>query len=415
MNKIIRHAKNSDDVYRVSLVSQSAFATEKIDWCHNYHNFVTESFGFDFISLCEIDDKIVSSLVATPQPVYIAETAVPHSAVGNVGTLEDYRKMGLANDCLKLIHETFKERDICLSSLSPFSYHYYRRPGWEIGCTLISYIGDKNAFLELEQSDGTRPFNTKDLTDIKAIYSLWAKNYNCSTCRSDLWWDRFPDLKSKISDFSEEDEARIIVDCDTNNEIKAYALINYGYDEEEASENFGKVNSINIPELAFIYPKNRRHILSYLRKRYPLADISFVAPADDDFINYLPNPRLYTKSIHSGFQFRVHNPLKAVSYLRPTDSGTLSFDITDPFEDNNWQFTASWSDRKIDIKPGIQNINVVHTSIQRFAQFYNGYTKVSEHALYDYATIEGNTKEIMSLAANLFPKNTPYRDNIEPG
>ena len=52
-------------------------------------------------------------------------------AFGSVGTEPEYRRLGLASHCFKLLDKVIEERGCIVSYLHPFSFEYYRSIGYE--------------------------------------------------------------------------------------------------------------------------------------------------------------------------------------------------------------------------------------------------------------------------------------------
>ena len=139
------------------------------------------------------DGRPASSINTIPSPVYIDGVAVPHAAIGEVGTLPEYRKQGMATLCLKKCHELFLERDVHLSSLSPFAYYFYRMSGWEIGGSYMDVVAAPEAFCEYEGPELLFD-DPQDPAAIRGLYDRHFAKYNGSTVRNALWWTHYPVL-----------------------------------------------------------------------------------------------------------------------------------------------------------------------------------------------------------------------------
>ena len=143
-------------------------------WLESFQK-TAEMFGSQFIVVVEMDGQIVSSLLCHPAPVYVAEMPVSHSSVGAVGTLPEYRNKGCAAAMMRECVKVLKAQDICLSSLWPFSFPYYRRFGWEVGAEGRTYSAKGGFFSGIGNPGAARQAGLDDFETMAFEYTIGSK------------------------------------------------------------------------------------------------------------------------------------------------------------------------------------------------------------------------------------------------
>ena len=378
----------------VRRVMVGAFGKGVKDVIYGKFDFARLCCGRDWLVFATSDDgRIVSSINTIPPPVYIDGVPVPHAGVGEVGTLPDYRKQGMATACLGECHRLFLERDIHLSSLSPFAYYFYRMSGWEIGGSVMSVEAVPEAFCDWEGAELTED-DPGEPAAVMALYARHFAKYNGSTVRSALWWKRYPFLfvsGSLHGAYIAAGDGEPLAGCI--------------YREDPAAKH------LDIYELYFGSAADFRLLMGSVKKRFPDCGLTLFLPADTRVFDAMDNPRLLKRTVSAGHQFRVHCPEKALAYLKPRGEGCLSFSIADPFEESPRRFTVRWEGPYPEILPW-NGVNPVETTIQKFSQLYNGSVRIGKENRRDYVSCDEGAVPLLQA---LQPVNGAYRGPGEPG
>jgi len=388
-------------------IALAAFGGEREHWQKSFHN-IAELFGERFILVVEADGELISSLLCTPGPVYMGEAAVPHSAVGGVGTIPEYRQKGYAgllmSECVRLL----RREGIYISSLWPFSYEYYRKFGWEIGAETRNYSAEAKVFLTVGDPDKARGATLEDFQQLQLAYDLWATNYNCLTQRSDTWWRRIIKMPDHLH-LATEPGLGVVVQWEGGHLV--------GYAGYEMKVNDEGVRSINVKEIMFFEPSVRRNMLALLATLIgPEERINFVAPLDDHFLHELPNPRLVTTTVHPSFQFRVIDPEKAMLALQPMEhiSGRLSISLTDPVFEQGFDFGLEIEDGEVSLCKPDPEVRM-ETDILTLAKLYTGYLSALDAVDLGKIPLTRESVKAISCASEIFSELTPFRSGAEPG
>ena len=374
----------------------SAFGPGSLEGAAKRVSFIRKYFGADFLVIADTQDCVAASgLCAAPCPVYIDRVPVPQASIGLVATRAAYRKQGMAEGCLRETHRLLRDRDIPLSCLWPFAYFFYRKYGWEIGGSALECSAAPEAFDHCEAA----PLFFESGADTENIIALHARcfsRYNGSNVRSRFWWREYPYMFA--------------------HEILRGAYIRDGkgcpaagclyYERERDGRRY-----LELPEIYYSRHEDMRLLMGGLRKAYPDMGFDFRLPPDTDLFRTMPDPRLVRRTLVSGHMLRVHDPAKALAYLKPRNSGTLSFCIRDPFEEEPHRFTVIWDGPGPQVT-GYTGVNPVETSAGPFSQLYCGAVKLTPDNYPDYVSC---SEEAAALLTDLMPVNGAYRSSLDPG
>ena len=393
------------EVERAAEVASIAFPNLSLERWQESFATIAELFGEQFILVAEVDQEIVSSLLCTLGPIKMGDALISHSAVGAVGTLPDYRRMGCAGAMMTQSVKLLRKEGICASSLWPFSYPYYRKFGWEVGAESRAYSGPASVFVELGDPSNARPATPDDMDAVKTIYHVIARSYCCLTERSDEWWTRIIRIGEYLK--SAESGCGILLHS-TEGRPDSYAVY--------ATQVKDEKTAIHVKEMMFWEPDQRVDMLAFLAAMSPESQIHFGTPVDDSFLHHLPDPRAVHTSIEPSFQFRIIDPEQAMLALTPMEhvSGQVSFSLSDPVFKHGFQFGIEVEDGEVALckaDPG----SLIETDIQTMAKMYSGYLSPMDAWDMGKLRIAGNAALAVVTAGEVFGVLTPYRSWLEPG
>ncbi|MCE5322073.1 GNAT family N-acetyltransferase [bacterium] len=406
MPELIVRNPTPAEVEKAADIAYVVFGQDQDKWQSSFHT-IAEMFGERFILVCEVDGELVSTLICTPGPVYVGDAEVSHSAVGAVCTLSQHRRHGCAQALLTQCVKLLREEGISTSSLWPASYEYYRKFGWEVGCEVRTYTADASALTTIGDPSKARYASLDDLPEIKKIYDSCARDYNCSTLRSDDWWDRIVHIKESLASVVETGR-RVIVSIADDGQLSGYAI--YAVRTEEERKLFF-ISEIMCPD-----NEHRRNILAMLASIEPDARIRFSTPVDDLFFHGIPNPRLINAMVRPSFEFRIADPLKAMASLKPMEHISCSFtlSIDDPVFAHGFEFDVRAKDGKVEIDKPLSN-NKLRMDVQTLAKLYTGYLDPMYAWQLGKIKTDGDAMRALVDASGVFSPLTPFRSWVEPG
>lgn len=145
---------------------------------------------FEGIRVAVDNGQIVSTLRVFIRSMFLHGEPVSVGGIGEVSTLPEYRRRGLATQLLKDAIRFMEEREIAVSSLHG-SQRIYSAEGWES----VPRHEARQHFSESESTDWTiRPvdFNSQnELAQIATLYDSYSRKFNGAFVRDDLayWTD----------------------------------------------------------------------------------------------------------------------------------------------------------------------------------------------------------------------------------
>ena len=405
MGSTIVRPPTAGEIHRAAEIGRIAFNAPSIDPWINSFTWVANHYGLDFLIVVEVDGRIVSSMICTPSQARFGDDILPLCAVGGVATLPEHRKSGLAGMMMEESVRVLRRNGYHTSALWPFSYHYYRKFGWELGSEHRRYLVPSEWARDFSVPTGVRPARKSDIPAIGRLLERFGRRHNCVSVRDGLWWDYT--LTSYGIKFDSDDDLRVrhgVCVHETGDRVDGYAF--YMLSGE------GETEVVAVREMVADSSRARSAILSRLAET-GAPNISFRVPIDDDFLQALPDPRLVRTEIEGGFQFRVVDPLPALE-LRTVGSeirGRIGFDIDDP--------TLGVSELDVDVEDGrIRRASGraddrLAMSVQTFAQAFSGYITPSKAA--ELGRVEATSRRALQLADSVFAGRIPFRSHLEVG
>ena len=416
------------EIERAAVISCEALQSPSLDPYLNSFTWVADNYGLEFVIVAEVDGKLVSSLVCTPGQVMLKADIVPLCAIGGVATMTEYRRFGYAGLMMEESVRTLARNGYHTSALWPFSYHYYRKYGWEIGSEQRRYVTPSELAADMASPDGVRPAGESDLPGISRLIDRFARRHNCVSVRDERWWslikttyslqcDANDDLRASLAPLVHEADGntgrypmRAVPSLrftmwvhETDCEIDGYAFFRItGEGEDE---------QVDIREMIADTSAARAAILSRLSSAAPR--IGFDAPLDDDFLQEIPNPRMVDARLQGGFQFRVFDPIAALEARGANSAvtGRLGLEIEDP--------TLGRFDFDIEIGEGrftrceSKSPDRLRMSVQTFAQLYSGYLTATRAS--DLGRVTATSQRALSVADAMFHSAVPFRSHLEIG
>lgn len=408
MSDMIVRNPTPGEVEKAAEIAAVAFPNLPIEHWRKSFDTIARKFGERYILVVEADGQLVSSMLCTPGPIHVGDGTVSHSAVGGVGTLPQYRNQGCAGLMMVESVRLLRSERVCASSLWPFSYKYYRKFGWEMGSETRSYKADADVFEGLGDAGMTRSSTLDDLEQIMMVYDEFARNYNCLTQRTSEWWLDVIGGSEWLKPGSVSGGACLVHLADGS--INGYAVY-YAKTPEE-----GEQRKVDVKELVFDEPRDRRDLLAGLAKLFPEAVIVFSAASDDTFVYELENPWSVKITVAPSFMFRVIDPPNAMVSLQGEAhlDGRLSLSISDPVFTQGFEFGLEIVGGRAslcDFDPD----SALEMDVQTLARLYTGCLTPLQAWYLGAMNPKGNTIGDLAFAGYVFSTMTPYRSWLEPG
>lgn len=340
------------------------------------------------------ENQLTSSLIMFPFEVYYHGQVFKMGGIGNVTSYPEVRGQGHIRQLMTTNLKEMKEKGMVLSYLAPFSYHFYRKFGYEVTFEERQYEMSSEDFGSFKAPEQTvKRVSWEDQKEaIKAIYDEEMKQSTGPLKRSDWIWD------NRIM-FS--DKKNLALYQDEEGVPKGY--IHY----EFSGEN---LNHFEIKELIALTGGAEKALWEFVGSHAAgFENITFPARSDQKLFHLFRGADLKQKMV-SGMMARIvdmKNFLKQFPFKR-IEKQTFYLNVTDD--------TAEWNDKVFKLVLNEENSSVtivdepedksfyMKASIQIWTQLFMQYKKAAD------LEFEGSldcTKEAAQTLQRLLPEGVP--------
>jgi len=199
------------------------------------------------IFVCVADNQIVSTVRVFHRAIYFKGRVLSMGGIGEVSTLPEYRRKGIASKLLHMAIEYMEKNNIVISVLSG-SQNIYSVLGWQAVPISVNHAKINVGQVEEKPNWSIKKVNYKNLTEpekykIRDIYTQTSLRYSGPLVRSQEYWDMWV--------VSESPSTWIFME---NNDLKGYFSIG------DKNPNFVIVKEFLISEEIF---PNSKHIFEW--------------------------------------------------------------------------------------------------------------------------------------------------------
>ena len=338
--------------------------------------------------------RLLSSMLVIPAQIMINNQPTKAGLIGGVTTLPEARNSRCVRKIFDKIMPLMKEEGVVYSLLYPFSFHFYRKFGYE-----HAYIRPRAIFPTSQLSRYPYPDEIKvhdkggPWADFAKVYEAFAKDKNLAVVRGEKEWQSILDRDPhKNRDFT-------YIHYNKASEPTSYILYKY-----EPKEDGGC--RMNIRELAWVDKHGLEAMLGFvhgLRSEY--AEVSWPIPEGLDVLGVVEDPWDVKITQDTIIMNRIVNVPAALSLTKaPPGKGSAAIQVTDAYiESNTGVYNISWENgnlsvEKTSIKPDME------TDVETLVQLTTGYLTPAQ-ALYRKNNVIHSKPE--ELAA-LFPRQNLY-------
>jgi predicted N-acetyltransferase YhbS len=146
--------------------------------------------------LAKVDARVVSHVHLTSREIRYGSVRLPMNGVMWVGTLPEYRGLGMAQNLIRLADERARQTGVVVQALTTGMPQFYRPLGWGVcGRQTFAQILSRNL---PAVSDGlvegrggawhVRPWRQVELNDLMALYDSQFAGINGSIVRTEDYW-----------------------------------------------------------------------------------------------------------------------------------------------------------------------------------------------------------------------------------
>lgn len=348
----------------------------------------------------EDDDRTMMSFFsAKPFPVQFDGNVYRMTGIGGVSTLPQYRRSGGIRGCFEAALPAMYKDGAAFSYLYPFSTAYYRKFGYEMGCSVLQY----HVRLDFKRFDAegfcalAEPENLM-YDEICQIYRVWQEKYNMMIANESYEFD-WAQKSNPV-----KDQEFTYVYRSKGNEPLGYMTVKQAIESDGRNLQCTRFCCVNAEGL-----KGLLNLLLSLGTDHAYA--TFELPADMDLSLILPEWSMGAASAKKLFagMVRVIDVQRVLYGARYRGSGSLSIQISDQqIPENNGVFTVQFKEGKaLSVVRDDAASPDLSMGINEFSRLIIGEGSAAAMEFMGNITIHGGLEEIKKV---FYPKPALIRE-----
>lgn len=387
-----------DKIQSIAFLYKEDFEKKKEDPAQLNAGFETGRAAFDDTG------KMCSCFELIPFHVSFDGSLVPMGGIGGVASLPEEREKKYIKNIFVYVLQEMYDKGYVFSYLYPFSHKYYRKFGYELNMTNISYSIPVSAFRQFEQT-GTLKLYTNDLDpyEIISLYEQNIKDNNLTVVRTEKLWKKF------LEKDPYKDNVYLYIWYNRQGDARGYIQF---YTEKQAA---GK-NTMRIHELIWLDRDAFTGIFSFIGAL--TAQMETIIWNSPSYVNLLPlfhEPYDIKQETTTYGMNRIVNVEKALNLMSlPEGSGEITLDIRDEFFPiNSGSYLIRWENetRTVEKTQGqaglTQDRADLFCDVQTLSQLVTGFASIDELKLAGRVDIKKNEQ----LLSRIFRKKKLFINN----
>ncbi|HEY0221748.1 MAG TPA: GNAT family N-acetyltransferase [Lactovum miscens] len=344
------------------------------------------------------DDQLKSGLLSIPLEVNFHDVLYKMNGICDVASYPEFGGQGGITDIMKLVLQDMYDNHTALSYLSPFSYEFYLRFGYEEVFDHCYYQVESNNLPKIKIDSGAGYVERYDFKDvvplIKELYNKDLKNHSGGLDRSDWWWNY---LTMKRSNWE------TALYFDKNNDIKGYLIyIVNGSDKNQST--------FSIQDFSYNDLNSYQHLLKFVCQHQSMYQIfEYNSSYPTAYLDVLKEPTAIKATIRPYMMARIVNLKEFISnypFLKDFENIKLSVDDKILSENKGvWNLSVKEGTvifEKVSDKD--QDDADIRFSIQSLTKSFLGYRSLTH--LFKIEGLCGNQDAMIKLSESLI-KETP--------
>lgn len=366
-----------------------------------------KSMAADWIWGAFVDGKLAAQVIQYPLEVYIQGRKMGMGGIGGVSCWPEARRGGLVAGLLVRSIRDMKEKGQIVSLLTPFSYAFYRRYGWEMAIdrkkyTVPAYLFPVSAKAHVPGSIERLPQEEDAIIErLGPVYEQYAARYNGTLSRTPDWWKQRVIRKRKGDYAVYRDEA---------GRIQGY--LQYRMKNRE----------FTVHECVALTPEAERGLWRFIAMHDSMAERAVLYVPVDDGLSILGAEPRFGQAIEPYFMARIVDLIPFLEQYaftpledRPAgraggEPAVFTLEVSDEHADwNNGRFTvavdAAGRAEVTRDRSARDGDAVISGTIQAFAALFTGYRTAEQ--LRRYGRLAADDGAIGLLDALVSPR-TPF-------
>lgn len=164
------------------------------------------------------DDELIAMMYAIDFNMAYENQSVGMIGIGGVATMPEHRRHGAIRAIMHKVLSDARTRGFVFSYLYPFSYRFYHKFGYDIGCHRHELKIPMKELAHHGMDGRMRAAGFKDLASFDAIYRRFAAGINGAVLRTGNRWKMLLDKNPAL------DQRWAYIWCDDHNRERAYVI-----------------------------------------------------------------------------------------------------------------------------------------------------------------------------------------------
>lgn len=317
----------------------------------------------------------------------------------------EHRRKGYVSDLTVATLEEYRERDVHVAALWPFSYGFYRYFGWGVANNYATYECPPSALaFSAEAETGTfRRLSPDDYELLEPVLAAHGEASELAIERPEGWWHG--------RTFARHGRDRYVYAFERDGEIGGYLA--YTVEELETVDEMGHGKTqLQVHDMAWVDQEAYLNLLRLLFNHDSQVDsVQIVGPADMTLLDLVDEPESVDVSVHPGGMFRLVDVAGAIEMLDYPDAieGRVVLGVDDEH--------AAWNDGMFAIEVGNgsatcepveegEEIPDGQLDVSRLSQLYVGARSISALELAGHADV--SSQEAAGLLDAMYPESKVY-------
>jgi len=338
-------------------------------------------------------DVVCGGLVLLPMGQWFGGRLVPMTGIGGVGIDPDDRATGLASALMRSTVQELNDKGVALSALYPATQPVYRRVGYELAGSFVSYSIPVNTIDVRDRELDIELFDPVDLAVIQRLYAERAR-------ASNGWIDGAPD-KMWERMFDERGSAGVHTYLvGGKDRPQGYVIFS-----QSSADSDGWKHNIEVRDIVALTPAAARRLLTFFADHRSFANnVTWAGPVADPLLFHIREQDWKVGWAYN-WMLRITDVERALSE-RGYPSGLeaeLHLKVTDDIlPSNDGSFVLTVSGGKGEATRG--GTGSVAIDVRGLAPLYSGFLGAEELASTGYVN---GTPEDMAVATAIFGGPAP--------
>jgi predicted acetyltransferase len=339
-----------------------------------------------------------NSIIATVGVIEFSQrirgSFIKSAGMTQVACRPEYRRQGYMSKLFKHVFNKVHQEHYLVSTLYPFSFHFYEQLGYGQADSLHFYSFKCSDIIQ-------RPTPNRIITeDFDPNFKRCQPIYDLLSQRIDGLVKRLPESWKYIDSWNWKQGGFQFICQDLNGNDLGYIILRFEKKDESIQTSY-----INVREMVFFDSETKQAFLNFLANHDSQREYFKIVPFDRNYLPYLKSPRIKENQEVPNSMFRIID----VEHLLPLLNypGGIETQITLDIVDSTNQ--CPWNSKKftLNIKNGVFSLvetpssNYLRLGIKALSQIVIGFHDPFELA--EVGEIEGSPHSV-NILASIFPK-----------